>query len=374
MTGAVTIQELKRLSHGDHGLLAGQDKFDVDITGGSISGVDLAASTISLSSPLGVGSGGTGAITLTGILKGNGTAAFTAAIAADFPTLNQNTSGSAATLTTARTIGGVSFNGSANIVPQTIQSVNEASDTTCFPLFISASGTQSLQPLNNTALTFNASTGALGATSLAGAGTGLTGTASGLTAGNVTTNANLTGVVTSSGNATSLGSFTSANLLAALTDETGSGVAVFATSPTLVTPVLGVASATSLSFGGSALSTYITGTFMGACTGAITGNTTIKYSKIGAVANISLPDNRVAGASSNTPITITGMPASLFPGAEFREAKIIVTDNGVDPTAVGVARILTNGNIIVYLNTALAGFTSSANTTGYYGFNMSWSV
>lgn len=32
-----------------------------------------------------------------------------------FPTLNQNTSGSAATLTTARNINGVSFNGSANI-------------------------------------------------------------------------------------------------------------------------------------------------------------------------------------------------------------------------------------------------------------------
>ena len=40
----------------------------------------------------------------------------------------------------------------------------------------------------------------------------------------------------------------SANLAAALTDETGSGANVFATSPTLVTPVLGAASATSLSF------------------------------------------------------------------------------------------------------------------------------
>jgi hypothetical protein len=39
---------------------------------------------------------------------------------------------------------------------------------------------------------------------------------------------------------------TSANLAAALTDETGSGSAVFATSPTLVTPVLGVATATSV--------------------------------------------------------------------------------------------------------------------------------
>ena len=39
---------------------------------------------------------------------------------------------------------------------------------------------------------------------------------------------------------------TSAQLAAAVTDETGSGSLVFATSPTLVTPVLGVASATSI--------------------------------------------------------------------------------------------------------------------------------
>jgi hypothetical protein len=58
-------------------------------------------------------------------------------------------------------------------------------------------------------------------------------------AATVTTNANLTGAITSSGNATSLGSFTSAQLLGALTDETGSGANVFATSPTLVTPLLG---------------------------------------------------------------------------------------------------------------------------------------
>jgi len=87
---------------------------------------------------------------------------------------NASTATSAATLTTPRTIGGVSFDGSAAIVPQTIQSVNEAADTTCFPLFISASGSQSLQPLNNTAFTFNASTGALGATTLVTGGSGIT--------------------------------------------------------------------------------------------------------------------------------------------------------------------------------------------------------
>ncbi len=87
--------------------------------------------------------------------------------AIDFTALTANAT-SANTLTTPRTIGGVSFDGSANIVPQTIQSINEATDTTCFPLFITASGSQSLQPMNNTSLTFNSNTGAFGATSLGG--------------------------------------------------------------------------------------------------------------------------------------------------------------------------------------------------------------
>jgi len=104
--------------------------------------------------------------------------------------------GTATALQTARTIGGVSFDGTANIVPQTIQSVNEATDTTCFPLFISASGTQSLQPLNNAGLTYNSNTNNLSATTFTGA---LSGNAS-----TVTTNANLTGPVTSTGNATAI--------------------------------------------------------------------------------------------------------------------------------------------------------------------------
>jgi hypothetical protein len=49
------------------------------------------------------------------------------------------------------------------------------------------------------------------------------------------------------GVATFLGTPTSANLAAALTDETGSGLAVFATSPTLVTPVLGTPTSGTLS-------------------------------------------------------------------------------------------------------------------------------
>jgi hypothetical protein len=80
--------------------------------------------------------------------------------------------------------------------------------------------------------------GVVTATSFIGAVTG--------TATSTTNIPNLTGAITSNNTTTSLGSFTSANLSAALIDETGSGSAVFATSPTLVTPVLGAATATSI--------------------------------------------------------------------------------------------------------------------------------
>lgn len=50
----------------------------------------------------------------------------------------------------------------------------------------------------------------------------------------VVQNANLTGAIISVGNATSLGSFSSAALAAALTDETGSGSIVFNNSPSLL--------------------------------------------------------------------------------------------------------------------------------------------
>ena len=96
-----------------------------------------------------------------------------------------------------------------------------------------------------TAVTINSSgitvVGVVTATTFVGA---LTGTAT------TTTNIpNLTGAITSVNTATSLGSFSSANLATALTDKTGTGSNVFATSPTLVTPVLGAATATSVVVG-----------------------------------------------------------------------------------------------------------------------------
>jgi hypothetical protein len=94
--------------------------------------------------------------------------------------------------------------------------------------------------LNVTGITTlaNVTAGIITATSFSGAVSG--------TATSTTNIPNLTGAITSVNTTTSLGSFTSAQLAAALTDETGSGANVFATSPTLVTPVLGAATATSI--------------------------------------------------------------------------------------------------------------------------------
>jgi hypothetical protein len=150
-------------------------------------------------------------------------------------------------------------------------------------------------------------------------GTNITGTAAGLTAGNVTTNANLTGAITSVGNATSLGSFSSANLAGALTDETGTGSAVFANSPTLVTPALGTPSAL--------VGTNITGTAAGLTagnvttnanlTGAITstGNATVLGSFSSANLAGALTDETGSGAAvfATSPTLVTpalGTPAS----------------------------------------------------------------
>lgn len=106
--------------------------------------------------------------------------------------------GNATALATPRTIGGVSFDGTANIVPTTI-AVTDTTDATSFvALWESATG--DLLPQTDLGITYNATTGVLTVTGFAGP---LTGNVTG-NADTVTTNANLTGEVTSVGNAATI--------------------------------------------------------------------------------------------------------------------------------------------------------------------------
>ena len=144
------------------------------------------------------------------------------------------------------------------------------------------------------------------------------------------------------GVATFLATPTSANLAAALTDETGTGANVFATSPTLVTPLLGTPTSVTLTNAtGLPLTTGVTGTLPIANGG--TGTTT---PSIVAGSNIT-----VTGSWPNQTIASSG--GSSLPSQTGNSGKFLTTD-------------ATNASWAAVTATTVSDTTNTS--TGYFQF------
>jgi len=150
------------------------------------------------------------------------------------------------------------------------------------------------------------------------------------------------------GVATFLGTPSSANLAAALTDETGTGANVFATSPTLVTPVLGVATATSIN--GTTIpssATLVKTSDTGTVTSTMILDGTILNADVNASAALAYSKLALTGAIVNNDITNdTITNAKINTAAAIDKTKISGTAVTVADTGTVTSTMIADGTIL----------------------------
>jgi hypothetical protein len=212
--------------------------------------------------------------------------------------------------------------------------------------------------LGTTALPWSQFSGA--GTFTAGTGLTLTGSVFSLTSPVAVANGGTGLTSLGSGVATFLGTPSSANLAAAVSDETGSGALVFASSPTLVTPTLGAATATSLNgvtlTGTSTPALSVTGT--ASVSGSNTGDQTTITGNAG-TATILQTARNINGVSFNgsADITVTAAAGTLT-GATLAAG---VTASSL--TSLGTITSLTATALTVNDNTTLG--SSNSDTVNF---------
>ena len=160
------------------------------------------------------------------------------------------------------------------------------------------------------------------------------------------------------GVATFLGTPSSANLASALTDKTGTGVNVFATSPTLVTPVLGVADATTINkVTITAPATSATLTLAQGSTLATSGANSLTLTTT-AASNVTFP---TAGT-----LTTTGNNLSVFAATTSLQLAGVISDE----TGSGALVFATSPTLV----TPALGTPSSGTLTSCTGLPISTGV
>ena len=155
-------------------------------------------------------------------------------------------------------------------------------------------------------------------------------------------------LTTTSNNLSSFAPTTSAQLAGVLSDETGTGAAVFSTSPTLVTPVIGAATGTSLSVTGQLSSTVATGT---------APFTVVSTTP---VANLSIGGN---AATATTAGTVTTNANLTGPITSIGNATSVASQTGAGSTFVMSASPTLTGTPTLPTGTIATTQTANNNTT-----------
>ena len=326
---------------------------------------------------IGVAHGGTGASSLTanGVLIGNGTSAVTAV---DMSTKGKLLVGDGSGNPQALSVGtnnhvltadsgegtGIKWAAATAATPTDITVADESSDTSCFPLFVTAA-TGDLGPKTAAGLTFNSSTDVL----------------SGTFAGNIT--GNVTGNTSgSSGSCTGNSATATTSTNVTVADES-SDTTCFPLFVTAATGDLPPKSGSNLAFNSSSGVLTATG-FAGDITGNVTGNTSGSAgSCTGNSATATTSTNvTVADESSDTtcfPLFVTAATGDLAPKSgsnlAFNSSSGILTATGFAGDITGNVTGNTSGTSgSTTGNAATATILATARDIGGVSFNGSASI